>query len=154
MNELTLKSAKFLEVISDPLIMDIITHRIAEGESLNDLTKAWGIGYGRMVRWLNEDAARADLFSKALEARAHSLVEEALKIADGADAENLGCSKLQVDTRLKIAGKWDRKRYGDGEDSSGVGKTNITIVIGRSNGVAGAGVADRVIDHVPDEETI
>ncbi len=150
------KVARFIEVVSDPQIMDVICYRVAEGESLRELARAWEIPYGKLARWLADDEGRAAQFAQVLEIRAHDLAEESLGIADAVDNMNpmdISKAKLQIDTRLKIAGKWDKRRYGDDKSGGTVG--NITVVINRGLGgeTYEAEITTGVSDAVYERET-
>lgn len=107
----------------------VIFQRVAEGETLREIAKAWQVPVGRFVEWYTTE--HADLYETALRARADQLAHEALGIADGADKETVAPAKLQVDTRLKLAGHWDRNRYGGSKDVSGGG---IQVFVDRSCG--------------------
>ena len=81
-----------------------------------------------------------ELFDAAERVRANGLKDETLEIADGSTVEDLGASKLRVDTRLKLIEKMDRARYG-AKDTGPAG--GITVVVDRScNGAVQVGVKD------------
>ena len=99
----------------------VVFQRVAEGESLKAIAKSWQVPAGRFTEWFS--TTHADLYDAALKVRADQLAHEALTISDEqAEVEKEDGStydpqvprdKLRVDTRLKLAGKWDRERYGD-----------------------------------------
>lgn len=109
-----------------------ILRRVADGESVREICKTEGMPAPSTVRgWVVDDLHG---FSER-SARAHavgreSLAEECLDIADNAandymgrnDPDNPGWqfngdhvqrSKLRIDTRLRLLGKWDPKKWGD-----------------------------------------
>jgi len=142
-----------MDIITDPQIMDVIYYRITEGESLSELAKAWEVPYGKLSRWLYDDEGRSVRFAQALEARAHALAEEAIKIVDEVDIyipASIQAAKLQAETRLKVAGKWDRKRYGDEKAAASIG--NVTVVINRGLGVVDDGRMIEVVTAVSEGE--
>ena len=94
--------ARFQEVTSDPGTIDIICHRVAEGETFREICEAWNLPYGLMGKWLNEDDARRAQYDGALALWADAEAQRTLRIAD--DAEDVAKAKLQVETRLKLAG--------------------------------------------------
>lgn len=106
--------ARLDEVKSDQNAPSVIFHRITEGETLHDIARAWALPKGRFVEWFSTE--HADLYDSALKVWADQLAHEALEKADDASPETAKVAKLQVDTRLRIASKWDRHRYGDKQD--------------------------------------
>jgi hypothetical protein len=123
--------ARYEERTADPSVPMVVFQRLAEGETLKDIAKSWGVPVGLFTQWYAENhAARLDA---AYRVRADQLANEALVEADAADEDNVAAQKLRVDTRLKLAAQWDRSRYG----SKDVGNaTNITVVVDRSCGGA------------------
>lgn len=103
--------ARLEAVVAQETTPSVVFQRIADGETLRDVAKAWQVPVGRFTEWFSTQ--HSDLYDAALRVRADQLAHEALDRADGADAETVGPAKLQVDTRLKLAGKWDRARYGE-----------------------------------------
>jgi hypothetical protein len=102
--------ARLEGVKGDPSAPSVIFQRVAEGETLRDVARAWGLPRGRFVEWFSTE--HSELYDRALKVRADELAHETLEIADGATAEDSAPRKLRVDTRLKLAEKWDRARYG------------------------------------------
>jgi hypothetical protein len=92
--------------------------------TLSGIAKLWRVPRGRFVEWFT--TTHATLYDAALKVRADELAHEALEIADE-QAEvvkengetfdpNVQRDKLRADTRLKLAAKWDRSRYGERVD--------------------------------------
>jgi len=106
-----------------------------EPMTLRQIAKAWGLPRGRFVEWFTTE--HAGLYDAALKVRTDDLAHEALAIADEqceVVKENgetydpdVGRDKLRVDTRLKLAAKWDRKRYGEEADAVRVQAVTIQI---------------------------
>lgn len=63
---------------------------------------------GAVLNWLRESADRWAAYDGALKAKSEVMAHETIDIADASED-----SKLRVDTRLKVAGKWHRERYGE-----------------------------------------
>lgn len=120
--------ARLDAVKADAGAPSVIFQRLAEGESLKEIAKEWRVAKGRFIEWFT--VTHADLYDAALKVRAADLALEALSIADTTQAgvtrktkadgseevteeDMLGHRKLQVETRLKLASKWDRARYGE-----------------------------------------
>lgn len=68
---------------------------------------------GAVLNWISENEERKVRYAGALQVKAEMIAHATLDIADGSDPEMVGVSKLQIDTRLKLAGKWNRERYGE-----------------------------------------
>ncbi len=73
-----------------------------------------------MIRWVRGDETRSAGYDEALRDYAHKVALECLPIADAAfvdiDGEavptDVQRDRLRIDTRMKLAGKWDKIRYG------------------------------------------
>lgn len=116
--------ARLEQVQADQNAPSVIFHRITEGETLHEIARTWGVPKGRFVEWFATN--HADLYESALKVWADRLAHEALEIADEQNEvvkENgqkfdpdVPRDKLRIDTRLKLASKFDRARYGDKQD--------------------------------------
>jgi hypothetical protein len=71
-------------------------------EGLPGICSTWNVPYGRMLKWLMEDANRFAVYKRALEVAAHGLMAEVIDIADR-DSPYVQRDKLQVATRIKVA---------------------------------------------------
>jgi hypothetical protein len=109
--------ARFAEVAAAPDTMGIIVQRLTDADTpdtLKEIAKDWQVPYGRLCQWITEDRERAEQYSLALKFAADSFAHECVPLADGVSKpEDVPAAKLQIDTRLRIAGKWDRNRYGE-----------------------------------------
>lgn len=65
--------------------------------------------------WIESDENFAGRFRAARARGVHALAEECLKIADepASDAVKVADKRVRIDTRLRLAGKWLPKEYGD-----------------------------------------
>lgn len=114
----------------DAETLSVIVQRVADGESLKAICKSRLWPYSLVAKWLAEDVGRKSQYDAALALWGDSLAQEAVAIADTVQVgvirktdsdggvtetqeDMLGHRKLQVDTRLKLAAKLDRERYGD-----------------------------------------
>jgi hypothetical protein len=115
--------ARLDHVIAQPDTMSVIVQRLTDGEPLRAIARAWKVPYGRLAEWIVEDVDRTAAYERALRIWADSLAQEAVAIADE-QAEvvkgngetfdpNVARDKLRIETRLRLAGKWDRQRYGE-----------------------------------------
>lgn len=117
----------------------VVFQRVCEGETLRDIAKAWQIPVGRFTEWFSTE--HSELYDAALKVRADQIANEALSIADEQQAvqkkdgsvfdPEVPRDTLRVKTRMQLAEKWDRQRYGSKDGGSGGG---VTVVIDRSCG--------------------
>jgi hypothetical protein len=97
--------------------IELITQRIAEGTTLKEICRSLGWPRSFVWKWINADPERKCAYDDAMKAWADELAQETIQIADNPDPKTVGRDKLRVDTRLKIAAKWDRQRYGEQSQS-------------------------------------
>lgn len=109
--------ARLEEIQRDEVVPSVVFQRLCEGEKLKDIAVKWQVPVGRFVEWFQ--TVHPALYDRALKVRADEIAHEALAISDERN-EDVGRDKLRVETRLKMAAKWDRDRYGD--------RTTLTIV--------------------------
>lgn len=127
--------ARLEAVIADESVPSVVFQRVCDGETLRDIAKAWELPKGQFVRWFSTE--HSELYDAALKVRADDLAHEALAISDE-QAEvvkesgdtydpDVPRDKLRIDTRLKLASRWDRKRYGEENESRQVAPVTIQI---------------------------
>lgn len=131
--------ARLEAVKTDVNTPTVVFQRVAEGETLKKIAKAWQIPVGPFVEWFLVEHAL--LYDAALKVRADDLAHEALEVADEqceVEKENgqkydpeVPRDKLRVETRLKLAAHWDRSRYGTAKD---VGSGGVTVLVDRTCG--------------------
>ena len=132
--------ARLEAVKADELSPRVIFQRVAGGETLKDIAKAWELPRGLFEEWFTTE--HAALYDSALKIRADDLAHEALAIADEqkeatdktgkAYDPEVPRDKLRVDTRLKLAAQWDRSRYG--AKDPGVAGGGVTVIVNRAAG--------------------
>lgn len=98
-------------------------------QTLAQIAKLWAVPRGAFTRWFME--THADLFDAAAKVRADELVNGALADADAATPDDVSARKLNVDTKLRVAEKWDRARYGSKDFGPAGG---MTVIVDRSCG--------------------
>lgn len=109
-------------------IADNILNGIAKGDSLSKVCKDLDLIYNTVYSWMR---TYKDTFFKgspcAYEAGYDKIADDCFEIADEShnditvddkgretvDHEVIQRSKLRIDTRLRLLGKWAPKRYGD-----------------------------------------
>lgn len=90
--------------------------RTAKGEQLTGICADPRMpGRSTVYDWLECDADFAGRFRSARARGVHALVEECITIADEPtnDAVQVANKRVRIDTRLRLAGKWLPKDYGE-----------------------------------------
>lgn len=126
---------RFAAVAADPMTLEVVGQRVMEGETLKQIARSWQVPVMRFVEWVVNDAFRCGVYQAALKVRADELAHEALRISDeqelavgknGVEYDpDVARDKLRVATRLKLAGTWDRERYGQRIDK------NVNVRVGK-----------------------
>lgn len=97
-------------------LFDKICDRIANGETLRKICAEDGMpARVNFWRWVRDNEELRNHSVRAREEGTHNLVEESLEIADRDDLEPAD-KRVRIDTRLRIAGKWNARAYGDRVD--------------------------------------
>lgn len=72
------------------------------------------VPYTLMYSFVHGDPALRGRYEAVLAAKADALAHEALDdVAKATDRHTAAVAKVQADTKLRIASKWDAERYGD-----------------------------------------
>lgn len=126
-------------------MVDEIIERVSNGEPLAQVLRSDGMpGITAFYDWLNKDKELDERFARAREAGHDVIAVEALRIADTpvegqrtkrtgdcveiTTEDMLGHRRLQVETRLKLLAKWDR-RYADRQQVEHTGKVGIEQLV-------------------------
>lgn len=105
-----------------------ICERLANGESLRSICLDKGMpSPGTVCRWLAEDEAFAEQYTRAREAQAETLADEIVAIADE-EAEDSQRQRLRVDARKWVAAKLKPKKYGDKVELEHNGNLTVNVV--------------------------
>lgn len=107
---------------ADGFLVEIV-HEVLSGRRLVEIAQAEGLMYGVLWHWLKDKPERLEKYRDALKGYGDKLIAETVGIADAS-----GDPKLMVDTRFKVAGKVDKKMWGDEKESAASG---ITVVVQR-----------------------
>lgn len=92
-----------------------LVQRVAEGETLKEFCKSKAIPYSLVAKYIAETPLVKAQYDAALAMWADALAQESIGIVDGATYETASVAKLRSETRLKVAAKLDRERYGERE---------------------------------------
>lgn len=136
---MTLKRATIDELAADPGLYDAVLARLIGAhqaetplEHPHAVCKEMGLSYGGLIAWINADTTgkRMQQFRNVQEIRAHLLAEQALPIADGADALTPGGipkARLQVETRKWLARAYAPSIYGN--DNAPSASAHVTVIL-------------------------
>lgn len=110
---------------------DTICAGLAEGHSLLSICEAMGLAYSTAYQWELDNPEHAENSARAREIGCHYLAEQCVSIADDGrndfmeaddgnggtiyklNGEHVQRSRLRIDTRMRLIGKWLPKVYGD-----------------------------------------
>ena len=124
------RAARYIALIErEGETLEEISQRMADGEGLPAICRAWDVPYGRVLGWLMADAKRYAVYQRALEVAAHALVSETVAISDGEPEGDTQRDRLRVDTRFRVAKHHAPKVYGE-SDVAGKVLPQVTIAIG------------------------
>ena len=121
------KSAKRVTVTA--AVFERICNRIAEGESLLQITKdAKMPAYSTVRKAIVENDFFAEKYARARTAQAEHYAAEIIHIADTTDDPNK--ARLQIDARKWYASKLAPKNFGDRLDVEHAGSVSVQVTIG------------------------
>ena len=94
-------------------IADEICERLAEGESLIDIVRSYGMpSYSTVLKWRADNEAFSEMYTRAREDSAHYDADEMKVIADNPDIPP-DQKRIMIDVRKWAAGKRNAKHYGE-----------------------------------------
>lgn len=97
----------------NPKIIEAICLRLSHGETLQKICADDDMPhYSTVWRWEQEDAEFCKLSARAREIGTHYIADECLNIADNPSIEPAD-KRIRIDTRIRLIGKWNNKKYGD-----------------------------------------
>jgi hypothetical protein len=114
---------RYIEEDGDEGVLNTVVSRVAEGESLKDIARSFGMPYSVLWSFLQVEG-RLERYRQAQEAAADALASEVLTVADTSEVV-----RDRVDARKWLASKWGPERYGDKKD--GDAKVGITVIVQR-----------------------
>ena len=107
------KLQEFEDFTADPGSVDMLVQRVAEGETLKEICRSRNLPYSKVAQWICENEGVLRRYEAALALWADALAQESVALAAAATPETVNVAKLRIATHLKLAGKWDRERYGE-----------------------------------------
>ena len=96
------------------------------------------------MRWIQADDGRVEEYEGALKARAQWLAFEAGDEVDRAVMEDVPLRKFRAETKLKLAGKMDRGRWGESSEVKHSGSVGLNLMAVLAS-LPRAGSAERAV---------
>jgi hypothetical protein len=90
----------------------MVFDHISQGKTVDSVIKALNVSIGGFYKWVDKDAKRGELLTRARTRGGQSLAEQTLEIADSATPQEAQVAKLRVDTRRWLASKMNEE-YSD-----------------------------------------
>lgn len=96
-----------------PELIDEIVERLSRGEPLARICDDDHMPcFSTLWRWEQEDEEFYNLSMRAREHGTHFLTGDCLRISDDPTLDPAD-KRIRIDTRMRLAGKWNAKTYGD-----------------------------------------
>lgn len=108
--------------------MESLCAHVMDGGHMAEYCQARGINYTTMLKWLNANPVRSEMYARAREDRADKIADEIVAISDEVevaarydgedvkltlDAAAVARNRLRVDARKWVASKLKPRTYGD-----------------------------------------
>jgi hypothetical protein len=107
-----------------------ICERLSYGETLRSICLDPAMpSLTTIFRWEEVNPKFRELSARAREKGTHQLADECIAIADDPNLEPHD-KRIRIDTRLRLIGKWNAKRYGEKIEVEQNGEQTIRIRIG------------------------
>lgn len=108
--------ARFVEVTRDPETPSMILQRLASGESLKDIARAWGIPKTLFLTWVASQSEFSEQCKRVLQFAGIELRLEGLEIVDAVEgaetSEAIAAAKLRAEYREKLSRDLNRPLFG------------------------------------------
>jgi len=96
-----------------PKLAGQICERLSNGETMRSICKLKGMpSFPTIYAWEKKHEDFLALSARAREIGTHALAEECLDISDDLALDPQD-KRIRIDTRIRLIGKWNAKRYGD-----------------------------------------
>lgn len=107
--------------------MAYVCAQVASGVSLKVLSEHYMLDYGLLWEFVSGDIEKYELAQRGV---AEYYVSESVGIADDADPEFVPHAKLRVETRMKVASRWNRAKYGEvAQTQINVGANSLVAIL-------------------------
>lgn len=112
----------------DPEWWPGVLEHIAGGGRLEEVVSERAWSWGALWGWIQADEGRVEEYEGALKARAQWLAFEAGDEVDRAVMEDVPLRKFRAETKLKLAGKMDRGRWGESSEVKHSGSVGLNLM--------------------------
>jgi hypothetical protein len=116
--------------LKTPEVVEEICERLASGETLSSICQDERMpAFSTIYAWEKSDPEFLNVSLRAREVGTHALADQCIEIADDSsrdwletedesqrhvfNSEHVQRAKLRIDTRLRLIGKWNAKKYGE-----------------------------------------
>lgn len=127
--------------------------QVASGVGVREMCEHYGQEVGLLGEFLTEVPGRLERYYRAQQWVAEGLVEDTLEIA-WSDSPDVVRDKLKVDTHFRVAGKWNRGRFGEDKQVGVPGVPVINFVMGVALTEAVQVVMQPPLDAVPEKQVL
>jgi hypothetical protein len=101
--------ARLRDLMDDPHAPSEIAMRVAEGDDLREIAKAWQVPKGKFIEWFTE--TYPEKYDAARKALGMSLVHAVQQMVDTATPETAALVKMRTDRYLRVAALLNPERY-------------------------------------------
>jgi len=108
-------------------IADEICYRLSTGQTMRSICDAPNMpDYSNLWRWINNNEEFRTQSMYARELGTHALADECIQIADDPMLDPQD-KRIRIDTRIRLIGKWNSKKYGDKIELESNNNNNIVL---------------------------
>ena len=113
-------------IYSQELVDEICT-RMANGETLRSICLRDDMpSLDTIWKWEQKYPEFAEQSARARERGTHTLADQCIEIADDPMLDPQD-KRIRIDTRIRLIGKWNQKKYGDKIEVEANGNQNMTL---------------------------
>jgi hypothetical protein len=99
--------------LKTPEVVAEICERLANGETLSSICKDERMpAFSTIYQWEKADPEFLNVSARARDVGTHALADECIEIADSKEIDPAD-KRIRIDTRLRLIGKWNAKKYGE-----------------------------------------
>lgn len=110
--------------------MEVIVQRVADGEFLKEIARAWEVPYGKLAQWIIEDVERSELYARARRFAVGAAADEMVRVTNAATPETIPVVKEQNRVAQWRAEKLDKQTFGPSLQVQHTGETVLRLSFG------------------------
>lgn len=103
--------ARLRDLQADPDAHEEIFRLLCDGKTLRKIASEWKLPKAAFADWVLSE--KPELLNRARAVQTDEFITELVPLLKDVTVENASAIKTRVDGFLKLAGKWDRTRYGE-----------------------------------------